>query len=263
MTRRRVNEAPHPAPAKNTGMSIDAKGQHAAPTQALPEPGIRNDRPKTVFDKFLAEIEEPGRMEKFMGLALNATPTVDQFKAELAVSPSMNAGSLIDAFSGFGGFAELNELADSVRQTAKKVQAGDLSSLEVMLVSQATALQTIFTGLALRAQVQTQQRNMESFMSLALKAQSQSRATISALVDLKYPRQATFVKQANIANGPQQVNNGVAAVPAHEEKSDSTSKLSGSDHELLQDTRTSSPTVTGNPSMETVGEGHRAKVRRR
>ena len=46
-------------------------------------------------------------------------------------------------------------------------------------------------------------------MVLALKAQAQSRATISALVDLKYPKQAaTFVKQANISNGHQQVNNG-------------------------------------------------------
>ena len=45
---------------------------------------------------------------------------------------------------------------------------------------------------------------------MALKAQAQIRATNSALVDLKYPRQATFVKQANIAHGPQQVNNGTA-----------------------------------------------------
>ena len=37
-----------------------------------------------------------------------------------------------------------------------------------------------------------------------------SRATITALVDLKYPRQATYVKQANIAHGAQQVNNGTA-----------------------------------------------------
>ena len=47
------------------------------------------------------------------------------------------------------------------------------------------------------------------YMTLALKAQAQSRATISALVDLKYPKQAaTFVKQANMTTGPQQVNNG-------------------------------------------------------
>ena len=48
-------------------------------------------------------------------------------------------------------------------------------------------------------------------MGMALNAQAQSRATISELVDLKYPRQATFVKQSNIANGPQQVNNATHA----------------------------------------------------
>ena len=63
-----------------------------------------------------------------------------------------------------------------------------------MLISQATALQTIFTSLARRAQMQEYQKNLESFLELALEAQAQSRATISALVDLKYPRQATFVK---------------------------------------------------------------------
>ena len=51
----------------------------------------------------------------------------------------------------------------------------------------------------------------EAFMGLAFKAQAQSRATISALVELKYPRQATFVKQANIAHEPQQVINAGAA----------------------------------------------------
>ena len=48
--------------------------------------------------------------------------------------------------------------------------------------------------------------NLESFPGLALKAQAQSRATLSALVDLKHPRQTTFVKQANITNGLQQIN---------------------------------------------------------
>jgi hypothetical protein len=46
---------------------------------------------------------------------------------------------------------------------------------------------------------------------LALKAQAQSRATIQALIELKYPKQTNFVKQANIANGHQQINNGQAA----------------------------------------------------
>lgn len=48
-------------------------------------------------------------------------------------------------------------------------------------------------------------------MRLALKAQVQSRARISALVDLQYSGQAKFVKQVNIAHGQQQVKNGAPA----------------------------------------------------
>ena len=110
-----------------------------------------------------------------------------------------------------GKDVDLKELIDQLRDTITEVKGGDLHMLKAMLIIQATALQTIFTSLARRAQEQDYQKNLESFLGLAMKAQSQSRATISALVDLKYPRQATFVKQANIANGPQQVNNGAAS----------------------------------------------------
>ena len=51
-------------------------------------------------------------------------------------------------------------------------------------------------------------------MSLALKAQAQCRATLEALNEMKFPKSATFVKQANIAN-QQQINNGA---PARAEK---------------------------------------------
>ena len=134
-------------------------------------------------------------------------------KARLAVSPSLNGATVIQAYQGnvMGKDVELGGLIDQLRDTFTEVKGGDLHTLEAMLISQATALQTIFTSLARRAQDQQYQKNLESFLGLALKAQAQSRATISALVDLKYPRQATFVKQANIANGPQQVNNGAAA----------------------------------------------------
>jgi len=53
---------------------------------------------------------------------------------------------------------------------------------------------------------------MEDKIRLALKVQAQLRATIQALADLKNPRPIAFVQQANIAHGPQQVNN--AARPA-------------------------------------------------
>ena len=134
-------------------------------------------------------------------------------KARMAVTPSFNGAAVIQAYQGsiMGEDVGLKELIGQLRATSTEVKGGDLHSLKAMLVSQATALQTIFTSLSRRAQDQTSQRNLEAFLGLAMKAQSQSRATISALVDLKYPRQATFVKQANIANGPQHVNNGAGA----------------------------------------------------
>ena len=42
----------------------------------------------------------------------------------------------------------------------------------------------------------------------ALKAQSQCRATLETLAAIKNPAPVAFVRQANIAHGPQQVNNG-------------------------------------------------------
>ena len=50
-------------------------------------------------------------------------------------------------------------------------------------------------------------------MRMALKAQSQCRATLETLATIKNPP-AVFARQANIAQGPQQVNNGM--MPAGE-----------------------------------------------
>jgi hypothetical protein len=47
----------------------------------------------------------------------------------------------------------------------------------------------------------------ERYLRLALKAQSQSRATLETLSAIKNPP-VVYAKQANIAHGPQQVNNG-------------------------------------------------------
>ncbi|MES2686418.1 MAG: hypothetical protein V4706_06310 [Pseudomonadota bacterium] len=138
-------------------------------------------------------------------------------KARMALLPSVNGATVIEVFQGnvMGKDTDMNVLIERLRDTFIEVKGGDLHTLEAMLISQATALQTIFTSLARRARTQEYPKNLEAFLGLTLKAQAQSRATISALVGLRYPRQATFVKQANIANGPQQVNNGGAAGADH------------------------------------------------
>jgi hypothetical protein len=142
---------------------------------------------------------------------MGSSGNAEEVRARLSIAPELNAGMVTQAFSGnlLGDDATgITELVEALCGSTERVNTGDLSQLEAMLVAQATALQTIFASYARRAQAQEYQRNLEAFMGLALKAQAQSRATIQALVDLKFPRQATFVRQANIAHGPQQVNNG-------------------------------------------------------
>ena len=115
--------------------------------------------------------------------------TVEHAVSRTALRPSINGASVMKAYQGniLGKDVDLSELVQGLSDSCKRVEGGDLSTLEAMLVSQATALQTIFTSLARRAQSQEYQKNLEAFLGLALKAQAQSRATISALVDLKYP----------------------------------------------------------------------------
>lgn len=51
---------------------------------------------------------------------------------------------------------------------------------------------------------------METYLKLALKAQTQCRTTLQTLAEIKNPQPVSFVKQANISHGPQQINNGVS-----------------------------------------------------
>lgn len=137
----------------------------------------------------------------------------EQAVAAAALSPAMNAAQVVDAYQGniLGKDLELDALIQILHNSMEDSASGNVRDLESMLIGQANALQTIFVSLAKRAQHQQYQRNFESFLSLALKAQNQSRSTIQAVIDLKYPRQSTYVNQANIAHGPQQVNNEVGA----------------------------------------------------
>jgi hypothetical protein len=194
-----------------------------------------------------------------------------QAEAAAAVMPSLNAAIVVDAFQRniMGEDLNFTALIDSLRTSSDKVKAGDLSTLEAMLIGQATALQTIFTSLAKRAVHQEQMAHYQTFLGLALKAQAQSRVTISALVDLKYPRQATFVKQANIAHGPQQVNNGgadlahFAPAPTHgKETEPEQNKLLEADHgqpRQRMDTRAAQKAERSYQAVETVEPVHRAK----
>jgi hypothetical protein len=96
-------------------------------------------------------------------------------------------------------------MVKELRQAGDEVVTGDLGRIERTLTSQFLTLDTIFANLAERSKRQEYMKQMETYLRLALKAQAQARATAEALALLKNPQ--PYIKQANIAQGHQQVNN--------------------------------------------------------
>lgn len=140
-----------------------------------------------------------------------------QVHARVVTSPTSNAAATVLTYHCLQGGADVNAIREQIDSQAQSVNAGSMSRAEAMLISQAHTLDVMFNMLAQRAA-----RNMgagymdatETYLRLALKAQGQARATLQTLSDVKNPRTATFIKQANIAE-QQQVNNGRAAPVSH------------------------------------------------
>ncbi|WP_202636384.1 hypothetical protein [Rugosibacter aromaticivorans] len=152
-------------------------------------------------------------------------------------------------------------LLATLRDQAAAVQSGDLSHAEAMLINQASSLQALFVRLSERAMEQNHMPSLEGFMRMALRAQSQCRATLETLAAIKNPP-VIYAKQANVTTGPQQINNGTATPSQARQIESEQSQLSGGTHELLPDTRTSQAESRVNPALETLGEINRAEVPR-
>lgn len=98
-------------------------------------------------------------------------------------------------------------IREIIEEQEKLLDKGDLSSLENMLHSQAHTLNAIFTTMATQMGYAKELKRLESFGRIALKAQNQTRQTISTLAEIKGIKKTTFIHQLNKAHN-QQVNNG-------------------------------------------------------
>lgn len=182
-----------------------------------------------------------------------------------ATSGLVAAAAVMESFQGnvTGKEVDFEAIYPSLEERAAKIHAGNLEQVEGMLFSQAMALQSMFASLARRAAHQEQLKQYGTIMGLAFKAQAQSRATLEALVELKQPRQsATFVKQANIAQGHQQVNNTYAPASGH--STSRTENLAAEPNKLLEehrgnhlDTGAQGQAGRGHQDLETVEAVHR------
>jgi len=193
-------------------------------------------------------------------LKLNRKPnqTKDEAIAEKLLQPSSLSAAVIDVYKTNvqGDSVDFSLAVQILEQEVEKLKSGDLTKVEEMLLSQAVALEMMFVSMARRAKLQEQLLQYETHMRFALKAQNKSRATLQALVQLKQPSQTTFVKQANIAQGHQQVNNlaGKNITPQNELLRDGYAEL---------DTRTATTPKRADTTLEALGKINGRKDARR
>jgi hypothetical protein len=220
----------------------------------MPKPAPRKDLPPKASsdaDKCLRITAEPGADEAAL-IARNV------------LRPSVRAAVTTQAFSKQFGELDLNRLVEELAAQAKSVNDGNLQRPEAMLIAQAHTLEAVFHELLRRAALNMGEclGAAETYTRLALKAQSQCRATLETLATIKNPTSVSIVRQANIAHGPQQVNNAPAPVAEHSCARESENRP----NELLEaqraaskwlDPGTASATIGGTPEVETVGAVNR------
>lgn len=177
-----------------------------------------------------------------------------------------NAATAINFSQPCLGELSLTDMVESLKAAGKRVNANDMAQSEQMLTAQAVALNSVFGEMCRRASLNLREfpEATERYMRLALKAQSQCRATLETLATIKNPP-VVYAKQANIAN-MQQVNNGSGAfseashAPAHGEIEQS--KLLEEQHgSTLMDVGAATAAARGYQPLEAVGAVNRAEER--
>jgi hypothetical protein len=141
----------------------------------------------------------------------------------------------------------VNALASELEGQIAEVNKDDMKRAEAILFSQANTLDELFNNLAKRAHSQTLLPQFEIMLRLAFKAQTQCRATLETLSNIKNPS-IVYAKQANFANGHQQVNNDVTPSRTRETKNQLNELITELPHETL-DTGRKGEAIPANQAM--------------
>lgn len=130
---------------------------------------------------------------------------------------------------------DLQEMVAQMDQQTEAIKKARGGQTESILYSQALTLNAIFLEMARRAALNMNEHihATEAYMRMALRAQNQVRLTLETINNIKNPP-VVIAKQANIASGPQQVNNVFTPQMLNEQI-----QLSEVPHELHQNARAS------------------------
>lgn len=193
-----------------------------------------------------------------------------QIAAMALGSVAANAMTARTFAKGTFGALDVTECVLTLKKRVDTTHGGDLKHAETTLTAQAATLDAIFNEMARRAALNMGEYMdaTERYMRLALKAQGQCRATLETLAAIKNPP-VIFAKQANIAHGPQQINNQATTGSA---TTTQARKTKTRQNELLEDSQHGStymdrsPATTparGHPAVEALESIQRTTKRRR
>jgi hypothetical protein len=207
-------------------------------------------------------------------LQLHKDPTqtdAAQIAAMALGSVAANAMTARTFAKGTFGTLDVTECVMTLKKRVDTTHGGDLKHAESTLTAQAATLDAIFNEMARRASLNMGEylEATERYMRLALKAQGQCRATLETLAAIKNPP-VIFAKQANIAHGPQQVNNDSfpnstrTRAPARKTNTAPNELLEGPNHgSTNMDNRATPAPTRGHPAVEALEPINRPKERRR
>ena len=135
--------------------------------------------------------------------------SIEEFSARLTVLPLMRHARVISNF-GSGHFLDadppLKEVMAVLRERMSNAADGKLTASSELLMAQATTLDALFTELVRRSGLNMGEHlgAADRYMKLALKAQSNCRATLEALAKLHQPREQT-VRHVHVNEGGQAI----------------------------------------------------------
>jgi hypothetical protein len=181
--------------------------------------------------------------------------------ARTVLRPTVQAAFTLRECSRLYGRAELSGLVNALTEQTRASGDGDLERAGAMLTVQAHTLDAIYNSLTRNAMNAELLNQFEANLKLALRAQSQCRATLDTLANMKKPS-ADLITHTNIAHGPQQINIHRPDDKPEEKQIPPNELLENKEHEPDKwlDTGAPQEAVEVDKDLEAVGEIDRAEV---
>ncbi|MDJ0594493.1 MAG: hypothetical protein QNJ72_31710 [Pleurocapsa sp. MO_226.B13] len=140
---------------------------------------------------------------KELSKAVKASSKKTSIPLNKITDPSaLGSGVIASIMDSGDNIKAVNAAKDGIEETLTKVKSGNLEDLEEILVNQVYVLNGLFNQLVIQgkasltepAVMRSLPNHPKTMLNVALKAQTQCRATVQTINELKNPKKTTFIK---------------------------------------------------------------------